>query len=422
MVPTGHFACLGSRRFTMKMGTVRWLALAGCVVSATSAVGQILSSVGVLAAVSGRDNACFGQSVALSPRAAAVGSMNDHAVQVFPRLPGGAFGAPIVGRAVAMQGSTLVAGAPQIDACSGGPGPMSSGVVLVYEVGADGNAAFTQQLTHDGVDRLDSFGSALAISGDAIIVGAKYANAPAHSSGTAYVFRKIDGVWEQEAQLLANDRAQGDLAGWSVDIAGDVAVVGAPMDTTRGLFTGAVKVFERMGDAWVHTQTIESPTPTVNGYFGVSVSTDGERILVGETGTNRAYLFARSSAGWSATQRLTPTAPGGMVRGGVNPQFGAFLEISGGAAYVAAPGQSAVERYALTSDGRRLLATQRMTSSHAGAGTQFGSAIAVSGREVLVGARLAAGDGLAVVMRETPTPPGSSSGGAAGGAPGATTR
>jgi hypothetical protein len=411
----------------MKIGKMRWLAIVGFAASGTLAMGQIMSSAAVLTPNTQHIQACFGHSVALTPSVAAMGSMNDNIVQVFPRA-GAGFGAPItvtdpfrrdkgLGRKVVMQGSTLVAGAPGVDPCSGGDGPMSSGVVLVYEVNADGSVAFTQQLTHDGVDRIDKFGEALAISGDSIIVGAKYANAPAHSSGTAYVFRKQDGVWEQEAQLLATDRAMGDLAGWSVDIAGDVAVVGAPFDSGRGNGAGAVQIFERLGDTWIHTQTIESPVPTVNGYFGVSVSTDGERILVGETGTNRAYVFARSSSGWTPTQRLVNRTGG--PRFYVNPQFGATVEISGGQAFVGVPGHSTVERYTVAADGRRLIPVQQIASVHAGASTQFGISIAASGREVLIGARLAPADGLAVVMRETPE---STSGGSAGAAPNASAR
>jgi hypothetical protein len=103
----------------------------------------------------------------------------------------------------------------------------------------------------------------------------------------------------------------------------------------------------------------------------------------------------------------------------VNPQFGGTVEISGGQAFVGAPGHSTVERYSIAADGRRLLPLQQIASAHAGVGTQFGISIAASGREAIIGARLAPADGLAVVMRETP---GSASGGSAGAPPNASAR
>ena len=396
----------------MKTGRiVGWIAAAGAALAAASAGAQIMTQAGVFDPVGATAGSAFGNSVALSRTAAALGSISDNQVAVYPRSLGGGFGAPVMatdpfgrgkglGYSVAMQGSTLVAGAPYVDACGPGGGPMSSGVVMVYTVDARGHAAFAQQLVHGGVDRIDYFGNSVAISGDTIIAGAKYDNTLGHSSGTAYVFRNNDGVWEREAQLCAADGRMGDLAGWSVDISGDVAVVGAPFDQSGLLFAGCVQVFERLGDQWTHTQTLESPVPTASGYFGVSVATDGDRIIVGETGTNRAYVFDRTANGWASRQRLSRSGAGAM--------FGGVVEIRGDEAFVSAPGLNRVDRFAL--DQGRWSLVQSMTSPHTVGGSQFGSAIAAFGSEMLVGARFA-GDGLAVLMSD-----GASSGGATAGA------
>lgn len=388
------------------LGTV----LAATTLLAASAGAQIMTQAGVLDPTGINPSGGYGTSVALTRNAAAIGSMYDHQVAVFPRNLRGEFGAPVMvsdpfgrskglGYSVAMEGSTMVAGAPYLDACSGGPGPMSSGVLMVYTVTSRGEVRFEQQLTHGGVDRIDNFGNSVAISGDTIIAGAKYDNTLGHSSGTAYVFRKVDGVWEREAQLVATDGRMGDIAGWSVDISGDVAVVGAPFDASGLLFAGSVQVFERMGDQWTHTQTLESPVPTANGYFGVAVSTDGDRIIVGETGTNRAYIFERSASGWVSRQRVSRT--------GASAMFGGVVEIRGDEAFVSAPGLNAVDCFSL-SQGRWSL-RQRMTSAYGTGNAQFGSAIAAYGSEMLVGARFAA-DGLAVLMRDGAAAPADAAG------------
>ena len=51
--------------------------------------------------------------------------------------------------------------------------------------------------------------------------------------GSAYVFVRAGGVWTEQAKLTASDGAGGDWFGWSVAVAGDTAVVGAPGDRTR---------------------------------------------------------------------------------------------------------------------------------------------------------------------------------------------
>jgi hypothetical protein len=395
----------------MKTGRiVGSIAAAGTVLAAASAQAQIMTQAGVFDPVGLNPSAAYGCSVALTPNAAVLGSTSDNRIAVYPRRLGGGFGAPVMvtdpfgrdkglGCSVAMEGSTLVAGAPLFSGCTPGDGPMSAGVLMVYTVNARGAVSFTQQIEHGGVDRMDKFGNAVAISGDTIIAGAKSDNTLGHASGTAYVFRNIDGVWEREAQLCATDGRMGDLAGWSVDISGDVAVVGAPFDQSGLLFAGSVQVFERLGDQWTHTQTLESPVPTASGYFGVSVATDGDRIIVGETGTNRAYVFDRTANGWASHQRLSRSGAGAM--------FGAVVEIRGNEALVSAPGLNRVDRFSL--DRSRWSLVQSMTSPSSVGGSQFGSAIAAFASEVLVGARFA-GDGLAVLMHDA----GASSDGTAG--------
>lgn len=403
----------------MKIGRiVHWIAAVGTTLAAASAGAQIMSATQVLDPVGGTPGAGYGTSVGLSRTAAVIGSVADHRLAVYARLPGGGFGAPTLvsdpygrtkglGSSLALEGSTLVAGAPLIDVCSGGPGPMSSGVLMVYSVGPRGQVQFVQQIEHGGVDRIDQFGNSVAISGDRIIAGAKYDNTLGHSSGTAYVFRNVDGVWEREAQLCATDGRMGDLAGWSVDISGDVAVVGAPFDASGLLFAGSAQVFERVGDQWVHTQTLESPVPTASGYFGVSVATDGNRIIVGETGTNRAWVFERSASGWVSRHRLT--------RSGRDAMFGGVVEVRGDQAFVSAPGLNTVDIIDL--NGSLWTLRQRMTSSHAVGNAQFGSGIALMGSEMLIGARYS-GDGLAVVMRdEAPESGTAGAGGSASGSP-----
>ena len=94
----------------------------------------------------------------------------------------------------------------------------------------------------------DNFGMSVAIDGDAILVGAPYEDScsaivtngasgyPADDSctdsGAAYVFSRSAGIWEAQAMLkAANTHRDGaDYFGFSVSLAGTLAVVGASLE------------------------------------------------------------------------------------------------------------------------------------------------------------------------------------------------
>jgi len=59
----------------------------------------------------------------------------------------------------------------------------------------------------------DQFGSAVAISGTTMVAGA---TSRAASAGRAYVFTKTVAGWKQTAKLEGSDTAAGDHFGWSV--------------------------------------------------------------------------------------------------------------------------------------------------------------------------------------------------------------
>src|SRR6185503_2542535 len=74
---------------------------------------------------------------------------------------------------------------------------------------------------------LVEFGISASISGDTIVVGARRFNG---SQGQAFVFVKADGLWSEQQMLAASDGARLDRFGNSVAISGDAIVIGAPFD------------------------------------------------------------------------------------------------------------------------------------------------------------------------------------------------
>ncbi|HLO40030.1 MAG TPA: FG-GAP repeat protein [Phycisphaerales bacterium] len=398
-------------------GLIRAAGVAIVLSAASLAVGQQLVPRAILQPWDVSAETGYGNSAAFSGRFAAVGSMTDSKVMLYvqslngelvqaatladPQGRGKGFG-----YSLAMQGSTLVAGLPMSNACVQTDGPDYSGVVQVIDLSGYASSTSTRgyvELRHNGPDRLDSFGKSVAINGDTVIAGAPYDITLGTSSGTAYVFRKRGDVWSQEAKLVATDGRMGDLAGWAVDVHGDTAVVGAPMDSSTILFGGAVQVFTRVGSTWTHTATLEAPTPRKNGYFGVSAVVDNGRILVGETGGNRAYLFTRGAAGaWTLSKTFTGAG-----------EFGAKVELMGSTALVSGPQNQFVNRYVF--NGAQWTLAQSMKPAGVtmgGPSGQFGSSIAMSSeKSILIGARFTGAAGAATVM-QLPGDGGATAGGA----------
>ena len=73
----------------------------------------------------------------------------------------------------------------------------------------------------------DEQGLSVEISGDVAIVGARLNDEAGVDAGAAYIYRFDGMTWSQEAKLIANDVVAGDHFGVAVDIDGDVAVVGS---------------------------------------------------------------------------------------------------------------------------------------------------------------------------------------------------
>jgi hypothetical protein len=97
--------------------------------------------------------------------------------------------------------------------------------------------------------------------------------------------------------------------GRSVDIDGDIAVVGA---TTGGTDVGQESggyayIFERLPRDPLPAQwtQVARLVPTAGGYnFGISVGIEGTTVVVGSMRENLAYVFERTSSGWVRTALL----------------------------------------------------------------------------------------------------------------------
>ena len=166
-----------------------------------------------------------------------------------------------------------------------------------------------------------NFGSALAASGDRVLVGAPGTD---DSRGAVYTHswnadltRWVPG----DARLTFEDGESGDRFGAAVSFAGDDVWVGAP--TTRGYETGSVFVYEAAAGGSLPTapRRIQLPrAETVESdRFGGLVVADAGIVAVGAPGMHHqagsVHLFERDGDSWDDAGMLVsaPDAMGAMV-------------------------------------------------------------------------------------------------------------
>lgn len=181
-----------------------------------------------------------------------------------------------LGSSVALDGDTLLAGAPMKRVPGG---TYANGVVYVFTRDASGWSQ-QAQLTASTVANGGLFGFAVALAGDRAVVGAPYA---VGSQGVAFVFMRSAGVWSQQTQLASAAGAVGDEFGWTVAIGANDVLVGAPFaGQAKGAACGASYVFD--GTSFAETGGASIEAPLVNELAGWWVAASGARWAVSAPG------------------------------------------------------------------------------------------------------------------------------------------
>ena len=305
------------------------------------------------------------------------------------------------GVSVSISGDYAVVGAVG----ENGSGTDQGAAYVFYrnEGGADNWGQIRKIAASDKADS-DGFGFSVSIDGQTIIVGSDGEDGAGTDRGAAYIFAKDQGGvdnWGQVAKVVSADPGNGDRFGYSVSLAGDFAVVGAPKEDADGTDRGAAYMFARdLGglDAWGLVKRLEPGTPSDNSWFGNSVAIEGSLAVVGAAwedggGTDRgaAYVFSRDAGGadlWGQIKQLVASdRTDGDFFGysvnlnGANVVIGASWAEGGGTergqAYVFSKDEGGVDNWG---------EVQRLRASDGANQDWFGWSIAISGSYILVGA------------------------------------
>jgi len=298
------------------------------------------------------------------------------------------------GSSVAISGDTIVIGSPAHGDSSGSFFVDPSGAAYVF-VRVNGTWAQQQILIGNNTGDSDNFGTSVAIDVDTIAIGARFEAGPGNTmtdSGAAYVFSRSGTTWTQQAYLKATDTSPLDEFGTAVAVSGNTVAVGAPFGDITEHDEGAVHIFEK-GSAWNQAGILLAMDLSAGDFFGTSLALSGQTLLIGARGqdsfapgSGAAYIFEKSSGAWKQEARLkaSPASP--------NAAFGTSVALSGERAVCGAPGESkngnnSGSAWHFHRDSSGWGSRIRLLGDFDTAGDGFGGAVAVSGLEVGIGAK-----------------------------------
>ncbi len=289
------------------------------------------------------------------------------------------------GLSVVVEGDIAVVGAEGND-----DNNSSSGSAYVFRF--NGSSWVEEQELH-ALDAawLDLFGSAVSISGDTIVVGARNEDNEGigNGKGAAYVFRFNGATWVQEQKLLALDRAPDDHFGSSVAVSGNVVVVGASSDDDDGNSSGSAYVFRRTGSTWMQEQKLRASDGAAANVFGYSVAVHGDLAVIGAYKHNNginfgsAYVFRFNGSRWIEETELYGS------NSATNDMFAFSVSVGDDVAVIGAPdngssGPGAV--YVFRKSGSSWVEEQKLLASDGGPYDNLGHSVAMSGDEIVAGA------------------------------------
>jgi uncharacterized protein YuzE len=269
----------------------------------------------------------------------------------------------------------------------------------------------THKITAHDRHKDDFFGSAVAIYGDYVVVGAHGEDTERKNVGAAYIYKKNTSlgadyysfIYKLQADEVKDELAKKDaFFGTAVAMNETYVAVSSP-DYDSG--KGVVYLYKRIGNLFELRYRFTSPS---GGRFGASLVMDSTYLYVGAPKDGSAdngavYLYDISNQNIIQSDTIT-TDSTGLLRATTdvtaNSNFGNALAIDGNYLLVGASNKDesnnqdvgAVYMYAKTSSGGFTLVEKILAPSSTDSTTytpyaneKFGYSVAISGRHILVG-------------------------------------
>ena len=302
--------------------------------------------------------------------------------------------ADVLGENVAISGDVLIGSAANEGLLD--PGAVWAGATYVWEE-LGGVWTETGKLIPSDAIEFHETGFAGDVDGPTrtVVVGARNDCDKGQYAGSAYVFRKLNGTWTQAQELHAADPQPGDAFGYAVAIEGFTLAVSTPYTDDPYESTGTTYVFEDSGSGFVQVAKLKASDLAWRNHFGSSVDLEGDLLVVGSSRADNgipgsvrgaAYVFRRDGSSWSQVAKLVP--------GGQNDldAFGSDVSLRAGLIAVGATGvdqvaQDAGAAYVFAPAGGAWSQVATLLAADGAAGDQFGGSVGLEPPLVLVGAQ-----------------------------------
>jgi hypothetical protein len=289
------------------------------------------------------------------------------------------------GTSTAIAGTLIVVGNPYVN-----QGPSQPGSICVYDLNSGTPRVPVATLNNPTPVNREYFGYAVAVTGTRVMVGDYYDSTGNTQDGSVFVFDFSAGSPATPAVTLRHLGAStGDNFGTSVAVSGTLAVIGSPWDDTAGINAGSAFIYN-LGSSTptVPVHALSNPNNAVANGFGGAVAISGMKVVVGAGGNNgRAYVYDLAGA-HPTVPIVSMSNPGG----GWSEGFGGAVAIDGNRVVVGAGWTDAVTFdegrayvYNLSSNTPAVPAVI-LRNPGPGSYEYFGSAVAISGDRVVVGA------------------------------------
>lgn len=303
-------------------------------------------------------------------------------------LPAEAVANEHLGFSVAASGDNVAVGAKDSNRSQF----LQSGAVIVFERDKAGAWPQSAVLIPSDAQAGDNFGFSIALSGNVLAVGAPFSTVSDIQTGAVYIFNKAaDGRWVESVKLGSPSGGAFDIFGQSVAIDGDRLVVGAFQAGDEQ--QGTVFVYERDGSDWRLDATLQASDGMPNAKFGIAVAVFGDRILVGAEsdshlvpGGGSAYVFEKTSQGWSEISKLLPADPDRADFFGFSVALSQDSAVVGTYLKKDAGGNTVGAAYVFRNTGLAWMQQEKIVPSDAMPGDEFGMSISIANNIMAIGA------------------------------------
>jgi hypothetical protein len=211
---------------------------------------------------------------------------------------GGTYG--FFGGSVALFGTTALIG--QWDDGSG----QDMGSVFAFKENA-GAWVVQEEIMASDRGMGDTFGFSVAIYGNKAFIGAPFRDADCANAGAVYVFGRYNEDWCEEQIIVPEDKNAAQAFGSSVAVYGEWSTIGSYWDEDNGDYSGSAYIYRNVENVWEEQFKYIPGDGVIGQLFGISAAMDQDRVVIGANGDDDNGID--SGAAYQFSVLIDPNSP-----------------------------------------------------------------------------------------------------------------